>query len=157
MSCPCGLAASYEECCGRFHAGEAAPTPEALMRSRYAAFVRQEIDYIVSTHHPESREHMDVDAATAWSSQSQWLGLDVLDSTADGDRGTVEFVARYAVDGREMSHHELSRFVKIDGHWFYQDGDVVRPKPIVKDPSKVGRNEPCPCGSGKKYKKCCGR
>jgi len=155
--CPCGLSASYEECCGRYHAGDLAPTPEALMRSRYAAFVRHEIDYLVATHHPASRDQMDVDAASAWSSQSQWLGLEVVDSAVDGDRGTVEFIARYAVDGRELAHHERSRFARIDGAWFYEDGDGVRPKPVVKDASKVGRNEPCPCGSGKKYKKCCGR
>jgi SEC-C motif-containing protein len=68
----------------------------------------------------------------------------------------VEFIAKYAIDGNDFKHHERATFRRIDGDWFYMDGDMVKPKPVVRDKPKVGRNEPCPCGSGKKYKKCHG-
>ncbi|MBT8492606.1 MAG: SEC-C domain-containing protein, partial [Deltaproteobacteria bacterium] len=68
----------------------------------------------------------------------------------------VEFIARYKARGADLHHHERSTFAQQDGEWFYRDGQIVKPKTVVKDSPKVGRNSPCPCGSGKKYKKCCG-
>ena len=152
MSCPCGSGRDYQTCCEPYHAGkDHAPNPEALMRARYCAFVKGEVDYVVSTHHPKDRDEVDVEGARAWSSQSEWLGLDVLEASGD----VVEFVARYRQQGAELRHHERSRFAQVDGRWYYVDGDIVRQAP-VRAAARVGRNEPCPCGSGKKYKKCCG-
>ncbi|MFE9683349.1 YchJ family protein [Streptomyces sp. NPDC006285] len=117
--CPCGLVAAYEACCGRFHRGEAvAPTPEALMRSRYCAFVRRDVAYLLRTWHPRTRPpRLDLDAAT------RWTGLEIL-STTEGTpfhtTGTVTFRASYA--GGAL--HERSRFERVAGAWTYLDGDI---------------------------------
>jgi SEC-C motif-containing protein len=143
----------------RYHRGEKAPTAEALMRARYAAYVLGEIDYVLDTHAPESREGVDRAATEAWSKNAEWRGLEVVDREAGGakdDTGVVEFIARYAAGGKELSHHERSRFRRVDGAWAYVDGDMVMAKPVKRDEAKVGRNDPCPCGSAKKYKKCHG-
>ncbi len=160
MTCVCGLGPSTEECCGRYINGEEwAPTPEALMRSRYAAYTLEEIDYVVATHDPATRDEVDPDGARAWSREADWEGLTVHEVTcgADDEEGTVEFTARYTMEGREVRHRERATFLKLKGKWFYHDGDMVKAKPMVREGPKVGRNDPCPCGSGKKYKKCCGR
>jgi SEC-C motif-containing protein len=157
--CPCGSGSALDSCCQPIIDGGAAPTPEALMRSRYTAYVTGAIDHVVSTHHPDSRDEVDAEAASSWSSEAEWVGLEVVD-TADGDgpdQGIVEFIARYRLNDGEHAHHERSSFRRIDGAWFYEDGDMVKAQPIVRETPKVGRNEPCPCGSNKKYKKCCGK
>ena len=160
MTCVCGLGASTEECCGPFLKGERKPeTAEALMRSRYAAYALEEVDYIVATHDPEGPEKVDRDSVEKWSKEATWEGLEIVATEAGGpddERGMVEFIAHYSADGHSVAHHERSQFRKVDGQWLYHDGDMVKPKPVVRDKPKVGRNEPCPCGSGKKYKKCCG-
>ena len=136
-----------------------AETAVALMRSRYTAYVTQNIDHVVASHQKAGRGDVDRDAAMEWAKGAEWVGLEIVDSEAGGandDTGIVEFIARFRVDGAEQMHHERSRFVREEGQWFYVDGDMVRAKPVRRDEPKVGRNEPCPCGSGKKFKKCCG-
>ncbi|MEQ9500605.1 MAG: YchJ family protein [Deltaproteobacteria bacterium] len=157
MPCHCGLEGAYETCCGRYVGGaENAPTAEALMRSRYSAYVEGAVDYIGETHHPDKREQWDRDAAATWSKNAQWVGLEVVETEdVDDDEGIVEFRARYTQEGNTITHHERSRFVRIDGRWYYDDGRMVA-EPVKRSAPKVGRNDPCPCGSGKKYKKCCG-
>lgn len=160
MSCPCGSNDELAECCEPYVRGQKlAPTAEALMRSRYTSYTMNEVDYIAQTHHAEGRDDVDRDAAQQWAEQAEWLGLDIID-TVDGkegdDTGVVEFAARFVLQGAEQRHHERSTFKKVDGSWYYVDGDMVKAKPVVRESAKVGRNEPCPCGSGKKYKRCCG-
>jgi len=117
--CPCGGAAGYRECCGRYHDGEAAPTAVALMRSRYAAYVLGLRRYLVETWHPSTRP----DGPDLEDSPSTWLGLSVKrNECADDDHATVEFVARYKVNGRACRLHEISRFVREGGRWFYVEG-----------------------------------
>ena len=127
--CHCGSGRPYSNCCAPYiSASEPAPTAEALMRSRYSAYV-------------------------------EWLGLEILSRRAGqaGDtEGWVEFVASFKEDGVTKKHHEHSRFQSKDGRWYYVDGDVPKPQTQRHQQPKVGRNDPCPCGSGKKYKKCCG-
>ena len=128
------------------------------MRSRYTAYTMEEVDYIVSSHHESSRDDVDRDAALKWAEQAEWSGLEIVETEKGqegDDEGVVEFVAKFSLQGAEQRHHERSRFKKVDGKWFYVDGDMVKPKPVTRG-AKVGRNEPCPCGSGKKYKRCCG-
>jgi SEC-C motif-containing protein len=160
MACPCGTGAPFETCCGPFLAGEQQPaTAEQLMRSRYTAYVRGAIDYIIDTHDPKTRGDVDRAATEEWSTQAEWLGLDVVATEGGGpqdDEGMVEFKARYAVKGSPMTHHERSHFRRVDGRWAFVDGHNVKQKPIVREAAKVGRNDPCPCGSGKKYKRCHG-
>ena len=160
MSCPCGEGPELSECCQPFLSGDAMPeTAEQLMRSRYTAYTQQAIDYVVDSHDPGSRDEVDRDGAKQWAEQAEWLGLEVvdrIDGQATDDSGVVEFKARYRLEGAEYLHHERATFKRIDGRWYYQDGEMIKQKPVVRETPKVGRNEPCPCGSGKKFKKCCG-
>jgi SEC-C motif-containing protein len=128
------------------------------MRSRYTAYTRAQIDYVTETHDPSTRERHDAEQARAWAEGSEWLGLEILSTEAGGpgdDSGKVEFIARFRNDDGEQAHHELSTFTKRDGTWYFTGGDVLGPQQVRRASPKVGRNEPCPCGSGKKYKKCC--
>ena len=164
MTCPCGVGESLEVCCGPRHDGsQPATTAAELMRSRYSAYVVGNIDYVVATHDPAQRDQVDREAATMWSQQSQWLGLEIVATEAGGpddDAGVVEFIARFMLGGRPQQHHERSRFTRVDEgagpRWVYVDGEVQKARPVAREAPKVGRNEPCPCGSGKKYKKCHG-
>lgn len=119
--CPCGLDQTYAACCGRYHAGAAAPDAEALMRSRYAAYVRGLEAYLLTTWHVTTRPP---DLALAASPQVKWLGLTVLSHTVLGDAATVAFVARCRSAGGATRMHEVSRFVRENGRWLYVDGDV---------------------------------
>jgi SEC-C motif domain protein len=128
------------------------------MRSRYTAYTRQAVDYIVETHDPATREEVDRDETEKWSREAEWQGLEVVSTERGGegdDDGVVEFKARFIQRGHGLVHHERSRFRKVDGRWYFVDGENVKPKP-VRVAQTAGRNDPCPCGSGKKYKKCHG-
>lgn len=128
------------------------------MRSRYVAYTQANIDYIAATHDEATRGELDLDIARRWAEGSDWLGLEIVSTEAgqpDDEQGFVEFKASYRVDGKRQLHHEVSEFVKRDGVWFYHDGKPPKITQVVKGEPKVGRNDPCPCGSGKKYKKCC--
>jgi SEC-C motif-containing protein len=112
--CPCG-GADYARCCGRFiEQPEAARSAAELMRSRYTAYVRRADRYLLATWHASTRPAMPVTEGGL-----QWLGLEVRKQTEAGDAATVEFVARYRIDGRAHRLHENSRFVREAGHWFY--------------------------------------
>ena len=163
------------DCCAPIIKGERpADTAETLMRSRYTAFVKGEIDYILNSVHPEKREEHDEKSIRAWSQKASWHGLEILETEKGGPDdtdGTVEFVANFSdnekrtkqqevlshFSGKEKRtrHHELASFKKVDDRWYFYDGEGVKPKQFRREAPKVGRNEPCPCGSGKKYKKCC--
>ena len=126
--CPCGSGQPEAKCCGPFLAGAPAPTALALMRSRYTAYVRGAVEYLLATHDPETRGSVDVKAVTRWSKQTLWLGLEIVDTQAGrkADReGVVEFIARGSTLGRPFEQRERSRFRKgEDGRWYYVDGDV---------------------------------
>lgn len=158
--CPCGSGLDLTACCQPYISGERpAPTAEALMRSRYTAYVLGEIPYLGETLAPDNREGYDEEGAKAWSKNARWQGLDVLSVEKGGEKdteGLVEFAARYEMNGAAQTHHERAVFRRLDGVWRYADGEVRPDKPYVRETPKVGRNEPCPCGSGKKFKKCCG-
>ncbi|AIB13036.1 hypothetical protein Sp245p_00805 [Azospirillum baldaniorum] len=155
-ACPCCSGLSFETCCGPILAGAPAATAEALMRSRYTAFVRHDLDHVERTHAPEIREDFNRAEAERVADECDWQRLDVLRATEEGDEGTVEFLIQFRRDGQDMRHHERASFRRIDGQWFYSAGEV-NPKGEPRRVVKVGRNEPCPCGSGKKFKACCGR
>lgn len=115
--CPCG-GVSYASCCEPLHNGMPAPTAEALMRSRYSAFVLKQEPYLLATWHPDTRP-TSLDLA---DDTTKWLGLEVIRHASDGDRATVEFIARYKVGGKAGRLHETSRFVREGRHWLYIDG-----------------------------------
>ena len=152
--CPCCSGQPYSACCMPYcEGGEAAPTAEALMRSRYTAFVRRDEPYLLKTWHAKTKPaSLDMDDYA----QVQWTGLEVLATEAGGEGeqvGTVEYIARFTVQGQVQRLHEVSHFVCEEGQWFYVDGEIMPQQPLRRE--KVGRNSPCPCGSGKKFKRCC--
>ncbi|MGZ3787777.1 MAG: YchJ family protein [Bacteriovorax sp.] len=157
-ACACGSEKKYSECCEPFIKGKMnAPTAEKLMRSRYTAFAEGEMDYVYSTHHESTRKELDMDGVKAWATNSEWLGLEIRETSKGSEKdaeGTVEFKCKFNFNGNEQTHHELSTFVKEKGQWFFVDG-VMKNNTVRRDAPKVGRNDPCPCGSGKKAKKCC--
>lgn len=159
--CPCGSGKPKSACCGPILDGaRAAETAEQLMRARYAAYATDNIDFLYASSGPQVQAEFDAEASRRWSEGSEWQGMEVVSTEAGGagdSEGVVEFIARYRVNGTDFAHHERSIFKRIDGQWRFIDGELVKPKPIVRDEPRVGRNDPCPCGSGKKYKKCCGR
>ena len=155
--CPCSSGLAFEVCCGPYLAGtRVPPSAEALMHSRYSAFAAANIDYLEETLLPETRSDFDRAGAGEWARSSEWTGLQIRAVEGGGEadtEGHVEFVACFRQNGKDQVHHETGYFRKRDGCWWYVDGvRGTRPRHVVK----VGRNDPCTCGSGKKYKKCCG-
>jgi len=148
--CPCGSAVEYSLCCQPYLSGsQVAPDPSHLMRSRYSAFVMKDVDYLISTWHPTCHAATFRPDIEAGFNRTQWLGLTVFEhaSGKNDTEGYVSFIARFNEDGKAGAIIERSRFLKENGRWYYIDG--TRPQ--------FGRNDPCPCGSGKKFKKCCGQ
>ncbi|MEM7263294.1 MAG: YchJ family protein [Planctomycetota bacterium] len=158
-SCPCSSDRSYDECCGPLLAGRRIPTTaEQLMRSRYTAYTRTDLAYLRETLHPRARDTFDEESTRTWAAKSEWQGLEVVRTEAGGvddSTGVVEFIARYRNEGQNIEHHETAEFSRDNQVWKFLDGKVQGLDPIVRDNVKVGRNDPCPCGSGKKFKKCC--
>lgn len=128
------------------------------MRSRYAAYVVGNLDHLERSATPEARSAFNRLDARQVVEETTWLGLDVLRVVAGGSEdghGQVEFVCRYSQQGRKAAQHELASFCRQHGVWLYQ-GSEMNPKSPPLRVDKIARNDPCPCGSGKKYKKCCG-
>ncbi len=123
-TCPCGSNKPYADCCARYVEGnEPAPTAEALMRSRYTAYTLLREDYLLATWHPSTRP---ASLGLAEDVTTKWIALEVKrHEPQDADHAIVEFVARYKVNGRAHRMHEVSRFVREEGRWFYVDGEVT--------------------------------
>ena len=159
--CPCKSGKTFGECCGPIIAGTAkAETAEALMRARYTSYVTGDVAFLKASATKSVQEEFDEEASKAWSASAEWHGLEIIKTeggTKRHKKGVVEFRALYTANGEFCNHHEVSNFVKEEDGWKFADGELVGEKPIVREEPKVGRNDPCPCGSGKKYKKCCGR
>ncbi len=123
MRCPCRKKSetrSYAACCQPFHNGErAAPSAEALMRSRYAAFALRDAAYLAATWHPST-----LPVAIEFNPGQEWLMLRIIAASTDGDAATVEFSAKSRIGIDSFSLHEVSRFVRDGGRWFYVDGDM---------------------------------
>ena len=130
------------------------------MRARYSSYVSGDVEFLRTSATAAGQAEFDEESSRAWSKAAEWHGLEIIRTEAGGagdDRGVVEFRALYTANGEFCNHHEVSRFVReIDG-WKFDDGELVGETPITREEPKVGRNDLCPCGSGKKYKKCCGR
>lgn len=173
MKCQCGSNLDFAKCCGKYISGEEKPkTAEQLMRARYTAYAIGELGFIKATLASEVRKEFNIADAEKWSKQSKWLGLEIMTTEAGGEsdsKGVVEFLAKYTAQGQTIEHHETAQFRKDNGEWFFVDGDAHTHKegeghhhhhapkdPVIREQPKVGRNDPCSCGSGKKFKKCCG-
>jgi len=149
MNCPCHSGQAFDLCCARFITQDELPAyAEQLMRSRYTAYVLADIEYLEATWHSDFRP-----VELALDDDIRWLGLEVLDCEQRGQRATVEFEARLLAQGQVDAIHENSAFVRLQGRWLYTDGEVLGPSFTAWKP---GRNQACPCASGKKFKRCCG-
>lgn len=144
--CPCDSGLLYAGCCEPLHNGTQAESPEALMRSRYSAFALENAGYLLASWDDETRPQ-----TLEFTPGTQWLGLTVHGSGVSGGEGWVHFTARFREGDEWLQLEERSNFRQAaDGGWRYRDGDArfIRLRP--------GRNDECPCGSGLKFKKCCG-
>lgn len=163
MDCPCNQEIEFSKCCEPFINGDKVPvTAEELLRSRYTAFTLANMDYIQKTHDPKTRHQSDMNANKEWAESVEWKGLEILGIDGGGPRDQeahLEFKCYFEdSDGDEQIHHEVSEFRKKQGKWFFHEATHLNEgeEPYVREEPKVGRNDPCVCGSGKKYKKCCG-
>ena len=142
--CPCGSNTTYFDCCEPLHKGQAAVSAEALMRSRFSAFALSLDDYLLTSWHPITRpEQLKLEQGT------QWRRLEIISATNDSKQGLVHFKAYYQEQNEWHLLEETSKFLFENDHWFYHSGNY---KPLALKPN---RNDVCPCGSGKKFKKCC--
>lgn len=161
MKCPCTSGDDYATCCEPVIGQQRkAATAEELMRSRYSAYALGHIDWIVDSQSPDGRQFVDRKATEEWSKRAKWHKLEVLETKDGGDgdtEGFVDFKAYYTIAGEDITHHEIASFRKEDGDWYFVDGIEVKPRPFKRIEPKVGPNDPCTCGSGKKWKKCCGK
>lgn len=156
--CACGSGRAFSDCCGPILAGAPAPTAEACMRSRYVALTLGRFDHLDATEAPERLANGPI-----WNTPDAITpeGLGLTARTVDGGgaddmTGVVAFTARFRWKGEEQTLTERSTFRREGGQngpWLYVDGHSA---PVRRDAPKIGRNDPCSCGSGKKYKKCCG-
>lgn len=159
MQCPCQSGVKYSHCCEPLIKGKKqAETAEQLMRARYTAYTQIQMDFIEQTHDPKTSQDIDMQGSREWAQTTNWDGLEIIETAqggVDDEVGTVEFKATFLTEEGPQIHHELSQFHKRDGVWYYSDSSQPS-QTVVRVSPKVGRNDPCPCGSGKKYKKCCG-
>jgi SEC-C motif domain protein len=157
-ACPCGSGAPFNACCQPIIEGTREPeTAEQLMRARYSAFVTGAIDFIVSSTHSKSRNEIDMEFIRQWSETSTWRGLQILETRDVNDKKAfVSFEAQFTQDDEDHSHREKSLFERENGEWRFVTGDELKNPTVRYETPRLGRNDPCHCGSGKKFKKCHG-
>lgn len=146
--CPCG-SESYQNCCEPLHLGtHKAQTAQQLMRSRYSAFVKHQIEYIVKTTAQGQQLFLDVPAIADWAKSNQWLTLDIVKANEKIDKthAQVEFKAHYHDGKHAQTHHEVSYFVKFQDAWYFLDPTTDQ---------QITMKQACICGSNKKFKQCC--
>lgn len=159
--CPCGSDQPLIDCCAALiDQGRKAATAEQLMRARYTAHTQANIAFILRSHHPATRSDIDEASTAKWAQESDWLGLDIRHVDGGGEKdptARIEFVARYRDgNGKRHDHAEIALFEKHNNEWFFKDAEVPKVSQFKRDAPKQGRNDPCACGSGRKFKKCCG-
>jgi SEC-C motif domain protein len=155
VACPCGSGLVLSACCGPVLSGSRqAATAEELMRARFTAHALRDFSFVHRTYAPTARQPY---VAGPDGPTTEWTRL-VVHSHQPGktaDTATVEFSAYGKDDGVEQVLHEKAAFIRQDGEWLYTRPLREGPAPYREAVKKPGRNEPCPCGSGKKYKHCC--
>ena len=158
QTCPCGSGSDFADCCEPIIDGtRESQTAEELMRARYSAFVTHAIDFIVSSTHSRTRKEIDLEFVREWSETSTWRGLEIIETRdVNENKAFVSFEARFTQKGEDKTHREKSLFERENGQWRFVTGDDLKNPTVRYETPKPGRNDPCPCGSGKKYKKCHG-
>ena len=156
--CPCCSGKLFSECCEPIIRSGTAQTAEQLMRSRYSAYATGNAEYIFKTTHPEHQKTLKISAIKEWSEENSWERLAIVETVkgkGNDQSGIVEFKAFYRdSNGSQQIHHERSEFHKLDNRWYYTTHLPIQEQ--ASGNTTISRNDPCPCGSGKKYKKCCG-
>ncbi len=154
FSCYCGSGKNFHLCCEPLICGQAiAQNPQQLMRSRYSAYCHHRnnphcYQYILQTYHSKVRsEHSLADIAN-FAGAVHFVGLNIIDDTSLSAH-QVHFVASYLVGDKLELLDEISDFELEQGRWMYCNG-LLTEHPVIK----LSRNDPCPCGSGLKFKKC---
>jgi SEC-C motif-containing protein len=154
-SCPCGSGKSLADCCQPVLAGNrVAATAEELMRARFTAHVVHDFAFLHRTYRPTSRQpfvEVTEKPATTWTR----LVVHHHEPGPTPEVAYVDFSAYGTEEGRELVLHEKAEFVRQEGGWIYTRSLREGPAPFKAASPKPGRNDPCPCGSGKKYKQCC--
>ncbi len=155
-NCLCNSGIQYEQCCLPFHKEEKFPgTAKSLVRSRFTAYAMRNQSYLLKTWELTNRPE-DIDFS---KEEAEWIRLEII-KTKKGEekdnKGVVEFKAYYILNGNEHVLNEVSRFKKITGRWMYLDG-LVKSVSKVGQQTNQGKNARCACGSGKKFKRCCGK
>ena len=156
QKCRCSSGKQFSDCCQPFLNGNKLPqTALQLMRSRYTAYNQVNIDYIQQTMSGDAAAGFDPQNAKQWAENIRWCGLKIIDpgqQRTDLEKDEVEFAAKYVI-GEELNIlQERSEFHKINGNWLYMSGKLLPHKP-----TKITRTDICPCGSRKKFVKCCGK
>jgi len=132
MKCPCGTGEDYKKCCEPYvELSRPAPTAETLMRSRYSAFALKKPTYLEDTTDPQTRQKFDFRANAAWALEATFTGLEILKASEEGNKGVVEFRARFTQGGEPHVHHEKSKFRKQAGVWFYREGQIYDSTPAA--------------------------
>jgi len=149
MHCPCGSDKPYSSCCEPIiFQNTLADTAEQLMRSRFSSFYMQQPNWLKHSWDQTSQP-----SSISFEDNLKWLDLTIINhENIDPLNSTVEFEARYLKSGKVQAIHENSRFIKRNNEWFYVNGEYLK---TTFKPFKLGRNDPCPCGSGFKFKSCC--
>ena len=153
--CPCGSGKTFGDCCEPVHLGRLQPaSAEQLMRARFTAHVTHNFRFLHDTYRPTAGKPFveeEVEPTMQWTK----LVVHGHETTADPAKAFVDFSAYGTDEGVEKVLHEKAEFLRINGTWFYNREARLGPAPYKATAPKVGRNDPCPCGSGKKYKQCC--
>ncbi|HEX5883171.1 MAG TPA: YchJ family protein [Pyrinomonadaceae bacterium] len=156
--CPCGSGVPFADCCEPIINGtRESQTAEELMRARYSAFVTGAIDFIVGSTHSRTRKEIDLSFIREWSQTSTWRGLQILEiKQVNDNKAFVSFEAHFTQNEKDQTHREKALFERESGQWRFVSGDELKNPTVRYETPRPGRNDPCPCGSGKKYKKCHG-
>lgn len=128
------------------------------MRSRFTAYALSSIEYLYKTSGKRIRKQFDAESTEQWAAGATWHEIEFISTEGGSETDTtakLEFIARYSVKDQPCEHHEVAEFAKVDGEWLFIDGEMAGGVTYRREEPKVGRNDPCPCGSGKKFKKCC--
>jgi len=155
MLCPCGSKKLFTLCCQAIINGGHANTAEQLMRSRYSAYATNNAQYIYDTYSELAQKNQSVADIAQWAKQCKWIKLTIHQSTlavSKHQTDKVEFSAHYLQKNKLFCLRELSSFIKENGNWRYVDGDIR----FHDYQEKIKANQLCPCGSTKKFKRCCG-
>ena len=154
--CPCSSELTFTQCCEPILSGRPAASPEALVRARYTAFVKRDFDFIERTHAPEVRDDFNRAEAARLADEVDWTGLRIHSTDDYGTLAEVTYILSFLKGQKPVKGASASKFRKENDEWFYVSS---KPAPHVANlrlTPKIGRNDPCTCGSGRKYKKCCG-